>query len=117
YAARKTVLVRNIPTWTKTEKANWEKSCNSCVLKESCSDNIGAAEYYRKGKILLRGIRTDPTEIQGSFFGLADVDIVHNTNIIPSDKQAQEAKTVVKSKAPVEQLNFFHEDEFKKPAK
>ena len=92
YAARKTVLVRNIPIWTKTEKVNWEKSCNSCVIKQSCSDNIGAAEYYRKGKILLRGERTDPTEIQDSFFGLANVDIVHRASLIPADEPAQMSK-------------------------
>ena len=118
YAARQTILVRNIPTWTKSEKAAWEKSCNSCVLKESCSDNIGAAEYYRKGQILVRGERTDPTEIQDSFFGLVEVDIVHRPSLIPADKLVQEAKLPEKAKEEIDQLGFFHESPFRKsPAK
>lgn len=60
YDARKTTLVPMKVTWSRSQVRRFERSCAICPAGGTCKYNVPAAEYYRKGRIVLRGEREEP---------------------------------------------------------
>ncbi len=68
YDARNTVLVPLQVTWDRTQVKWFERSCAICPVEATCKNNIPAAEYYRRGRVVLRGRREEPPEYQQDLF-------------------------------------------------
>jgi hypothetical protein len=57
-----------VARWTSAQTRTYERTCGNCFLSETCQWCVPSAEYYIRGRIILREERDTPP--QGSLFPL-----------------------------------------------
>ncbi len=62
YKARRTEVSPIKITWNRAQVNSYFRTCASCPIEGTCKYNIPSANYYRHGRIMIRGERQKPPQ-------------------------------------------------------